>query len=106
MLLVLRFPETESVGLTLPMMGSMAGMPTSVSKSARIADFKRTSKGVSQPSEGDRFTSRSHGFSSWSMRISNPYNSTTTKTQLTNYLIHNTRIEEVIKNVFIFNQNF
>lgn len=57
------------VGLSI---GSTAGSPTSVSKSASIADFSRTSKGLSQPRDGERFTSNSHGFRFASIRISKP----------------------------------
>jgi len=44
-------------------------------KFAIIAAFIRWSRGESQFSEGDKFTSRSHGFRLWSTRISNPSNS-------------------------------
>ena len=56
-------------------MGSTAGNPTRVSKSARSADLTLVSRGVSQPNEGERFTSSNHGFNSESIRISKPYNS-------------------------------
>lgn len=58
--------------------GSTAGIPTSVSKSDSIADFKRISNGESQPNDGDKFTSSNHGFKSESMRTSKPYSSENT----------------------------
>lgn len=64
---------TVLVGLKI---GSTAGIPTSVNKSANMADFNLTSSGLSQFKEGDRFTSSNHGFRFESIRISNPYNST------------------------------
>lgn len=67
---------TELLGLKI---GSTAGIPTNVSKSANMADFSLTSSGLSQFSEGDKFTSSSHGFSWESIKISKPYNSTRSK---------------------------
>lgn len=64
---------TELLGLKI---GSTAGIPTNVNKSANMADFSLTSSGLSQFSEGDRFTSSSQGFSWESIKISKPYNST------------------------------
>lgn len=55
--------------------GSTAGKPTRVSKSTSRADFTLVSSGVSQFSDGDRFTSSNQGLSSESIRMSNPYNS-------------------------------
>lgn len=55
--------------------GSTAGTPTRVSKSDNIADLSRTSKGLSQPNEGERFTSKSQGFKLASIKISNPNSS-------------------------------
>ena len=52
--------------------GSTAGSPTRVSRSANIADFNRTSKGLSQPKDGDRLTSKSQGFRFESIKMSNP----------------------------------
>lgn len=62
--------------------GSTAGIPTKVSKSANIADFKRTSSGLSQPKDGDKLTSNSQGFKVSSINISKPYNSTTVKIRI------------------------
>lgn len=56
-------------------MGSTAGMPTRVSRSAIRADFNLTSNGESQPKDGVKFTSSSHGFRQSSIRMSNPNNS-------------------------------
>ena len=39
------------------------------------ADLTLLSRGVSQPREGDRFTSSSHGRRDESIRMSNPYSS-------------------------------
>ena len=55
--------------------GSIAGMPTRVSKSAINADFNLTSSGESQPNDGVKFTSSSHGFNVSSIKISNPNSS-------------------------------
>lgn len=67
--------------------GSTAGIPTSVNKSANIALFNRTSNGLSQPNDGDKFTSNSHGFKFSSINISKPYNSVLkNKIQQTNLL--------------------
>ena len=60
--------------------GSTAGRPTKVSRSLIIDDFTRRSIGESHPSDGDRFTSNSHGFKSSSTKISKPYNSENEKT--------------------------
>lgn len=60
---------------SLRTIGSTAGNPTNVNRSANMADFNRTSNGVSQPNDGDKFTSNSHGFKFESIRISNPYSS-------------------------------
>lgn len=56
-------------------MGSTAGTPTRVSRSATRADFNLTSSGESQPRDGVRFTSSSQGFSVSSMRMSKPKSS-------------------------------
>lgn len=66
--------DVESSGMCLTI-GSTAGTPARVRRSASIADFIRMSKGVSTPKDGDRFTSRSQGFRDESIKISNPYNS-------------------------------
>ena len=55
--------------------GSTAGTPTRVSRSAIRADFTRTSSGESQPSDGVRFTSSSQGLRVSSIRMSNPKSS-------------------------------
>lgn len=55
--------------------GSTAGKPTRVSKSTSRADLTLVSSGVSQFSDGDRFTSNNQGLSSESIRMSNPYSS-------------------------------
>lgn len=74
--LVLAFDELLEIvvvdGLSI---GSIAGIPTRVNRSANIADFNRTSNGLSHPSEGERFISNSHGFKVSSTNISKPYNS-------------------------------
>lgn len=62
----------EETGLNI---GSTAGIPINVSKSANMADFNLTSKGVSHPNDGDKLTSKSHGFKFSSTRMSNPYSS-------------------------------
>lgn len=62
----------EETGLN---MGSTAGIPIRVSKSANMADFSLTSNGVSHPNDGDKLTSKSHGFKCSSTSMSNPYNS-------------------------------
>lgn len=76
-LLVLEFVDAtetvvEEVGLKI---GSTAGIPTIVNKSANMALFNLTSKGLSQPKEGDKFTSNNHGFKLSSINISKPYSS-------------------------------
>ena len=55
--------------------GSTAGIPTKVSKSAISADFNLTSRGESQPNEGVKLTSNSHGFNVSSIKISKPKSS-------------------------------
>lgn len=55
--------------------GSIAGIPTRVSKSAINADFNLTSSGESQPNDGVKLTSNNHGFNVSSIKISNPNNS-------------------------------
>lgn len=62
----------EEVGLKI---GSTAGIPTSVNKSANMALFNLTSNGLSQPNDGDKFTSNNQGFKFSSISISKPYNS-------------------------------
>jgi hypothetical protein len=73
LLLLFIFSDAEVkllvVGLKI---GSTAGIPTRVRRSASMADFNRTSRGLSQPRDGDRFTSNSHGFKLESIKISNP----------------------------------
>lgn len=57
--------------------GSIAGIPTRVSKSAIKADFNLTSSGESHPNDGVKFTSSNHGFNVSSIKISNPNSSRT-----------------------------
>lgn len=64
-----RLRKLEDFGLVT---GSTAGMPISVNKSESMADFKRVSNGESQPKDGDKLTSNSHGFKSKSTSTSNP----------------------------------
>lgn len=55
--------------------GSIVGKPTSVKRSTSIADLTLTSRGESQPRDGERFTSSSHGFRDESIKMSKPYSS-------------------------------
>jgi hypothetical protein len=52
--------------------GSTVGKPTRVKRSTNMADFTRTSRGESQPRDGDKFTSSSHGFRVESIKMSKP----------------------------------
>lgn len=61
--------------------GSTAGKPTRVSRSAIKADLSLTSSGESHPNEGLKFTSSNHGFSVSSISMSNP-NSSKVKTYI------------------------
>lgn len=81
--LVLAFEEfVEIVAVDGLSIGSTAGIPTKVNKSANIADFNRTSNGLSHPNEGDKFISSNHGFKVSSTNISKPYNSKRNPTKM------------------------
>ena len=68
-------------------LGSTAGRPTSVSKSANMADLTFISNVESQPKDGDRLTSSNHGFKSASINMSKPYNSAINQTKLLKWLL-------------------
>lgn len=63
-------------------LGSTAGRPMSVNKSANMADLTFISNVESQPKDGDKLTSSNQGFKSASINISKPYSSAINQTKL------------------------
>ena len=84
------------ISLARRSIGSIVGNPASVKRSTSIADLTLTSRGESQPRDGERFTSSSQGFRDESIKMSKPYSSALQRKQINltgNRITFNTYIQ-------------